>query len=341
MKKEIIVGVTMHPSHPKFDALFCQENLDSAKANGVELIFPDTLPTTNSEWQSFLSPFKYILSTWGAPCFNAELLNACPKLKLVTHAGGSIADLVTPDFYEQGLKICSANEVMAEGVARWCLGMVVACGSNWQKVGTWAGNKPLNFDLAHEAKDVGSKTIGIWGLGTISKKLIPLLHCLDPEKIIVHSSYLTPKEEEIMGIEYRGFDELFEEADILLPLASLNEKNLERVQEKHLENMKLGACLINAGRARLIQKDALYKVLHSGRINAALDVFYEEPLPLNDPLQQLSNVILTPHVGAANLHQYVPKMIQEIIRFSTKQSLKYEISIHQANTMTSHQLAKV
>ena len=61
--------------------------------------------------------------------------------------------------------------------------------------------------------------------------------------------------------------------------------------------MKDGACLVNTARAEIVERDALYAELGSGRIRGAFDVFHKEPLPPQDPIRSLPNVLLSPHMG--------------------------------------------
>ena len=76
-----------------------------------------------------------------------------------------------------------------------------------------------------------------------------------------------------------------------------------------LEALKPGSTLINAGRARLVQEDALMNVLRRGEIRAMLDVFYQEPLPPDHELFRLPNVFCTPHdAGTPGMRQYAAFM---------------------------------
>jgi phosphoglycerate dehydrogenase-like enzyme len=68
--------------------------------------------------------------------------------------------------------------------------------------------------------------------------------------------------------------------------------------------MKRGAILVNTARAALVDEAALRDAVRSDRLIAALDVFYREPLPADDPLARAANVVLTPHLGYSALEVY-------------------------------------
>jgi phosphoglycerate dehydrogenase-like enzyme len=94
--------------------------------------------------------------------------------------------------------------------------------------------------------------------------------------------------------------------------------------------------LINTGRSWTIDGDALLAELGTGRISAALDVFDEEPLPIDSRYRQLQNVILTPHLGAATVQcrfRQGAMTVQEVQRFCEGKPLKYAVTPEMLATM--------
>jgi phosphoglycerate dehydrogenase-like enzyme len=97
-----------------------------------------------------------------------------------------------------------------------------------------------------------------------------------------------------------------------------------------------GAIFVNTARSRVIDMDALLAELQSGRFQAALDVFDQEPLPEDSPFRQLDNVILTPHVAGASIEARARQgeyMIEEMRRFLAGEPLKYQVTKDMLATM--------
>ena len=99
-----------------------------------------------------------------------------------------------------------------------------------------------------------------------------------------------------LGVRLVGLEELFRESDVLSVSCPLNEETRHIVNAERLALMKPTAYLINTSRGPVVDEMALTRALQEGRIaGAGLDVFEQEPSPVENPLYRLDNVILTPH----------------------------------------------
>jgi phosphoglycerate dehydrogenase-like enzyme len=159
--------------------------------------------------------------------------------------------------------------------------------------------------------------------------------------VLVHDPYLTDAAAAALGIEKVTFEDLVEQSDILHTLTGLTEANKGKLDSAMLARMKTGATIINAGRAPLVEKNALLEALQSRRISAILDVHYREPVPPDDPFLGLPNVIMTPHcAGRPGRDRYVPLVLHEFDRFFKGQPLQHEISRERAMNMTDATLVR-
>lgn len=150
---------------------------------------------------------------------------------------------------------------------------------------------------------LAGKTVGILGLGVIGARVASYCRALGM-KVIAWSRSMTPEKAAAAGVEAVGIDALFDRADIVsihLVLAKQSEGMIGRAQ---LARLRQGAILVNTSRAPLIDEEALLEALHERRIQAALDVFSEEPLPKTHPLRNAPNVVLTPHLGYGTRENY-------------------------------------
>jgi phosphoglycerate dehydrogenase-like enzyme len=101
------------------------------------------------------------------------------------------------------------------------------------------------------------------------------------------------------GVRFVSREELLENSDFLSLHLRLNDETRGFIRKEDFDRMKPSAFLINTARAALVEPGALCEALRSGKIaGAGLDVFDHEPLPADDPLASLSNVVLTAHCAA-------------------------------------------
>ena len=143
-------------------------------------------------------------------------------------------------------------------------------------------------------------------MGNIGRITAGILHAFGANIIYTDIFRQSEDVEKTLGISFRAsFDELLPDADILsfhCPLTSDNQKILNA---EAIEKMKDGAIVVNTARGKLIDEDALYKTLVSGKLRAAgLDVHFEEPMLADDPLKTLDNVILTPHIAGLSFETF-------------------------------------
>jgi D-3-phosphoglycerate dehydrogenase len=143
------------------------------------------------------------------------------------------------------------------------------------------------------------KTLGLLGLGRQGRNMVPVAKALGMN-VIAWSPNLTEGIANEFGATRVTKDELFRESDVLSLHLVLAESTRNIVGARELALMKPAAVLINTSRGPLIEEQALHAALRERRIaGAGLDVYHREPLPDEDPIRTLPNVVLTPHLGYA------------------------------------------
>ena len=153
-----------------------------------------------------------------------------------------------------------------------------------------------------EGTELYNKTLGIIGMGRIGSELSRRAIAFGM-RVLAYDPYLSSTRARSLQVE------LIEELDELLPLADFLTLHTPLTPETHhllnaerLTKTKRGVRLINCARGGLIDEAALLESLGNGQVaGAALDVFETEPLPADSPLRGLSNLILTPHLGASTV----------------------------------------
>ena len=140
--------------------------------------------------------------------------------------------------------------------------------------------------------------MGIIGLGRIGKAMVPRAKGFNM-KILYHNRNPDPEAEKL-GLEYRTMDEILAESDYISLHVPLNDKTKHLIGEPELRKMKPTAYLINTARGPVVDEKALTKALKEHWIaGAGLDVLYEEPTNPQNPILNLDNVIVAPHIGSA------------------------------------------
>ena len=149
--------------------------------------------------------------------------------------------------------------------------------------------------------DMKGKTLGILGLGRIGTEVLKRSQGFDVETIY-HDIVERRSLEERYGVKSVGFEALLKGSDILSVHVPLLPSTHHMIGTKELALMKPTALIINTSRGPVIDETALYEALKDRRIRgAALDVFEKEPTPLDNPLLELDNVVVTPHSASATV----------------------------------------
>jgi phosphoglycerate dehydrogenase-like enzyme len=337
--EDVNVFFTLGPG-PLVDEFWGQ----AAQRRAAELGFSVTLnprsgPQPAEYWAEAFEPVDALITTWGAPRLDEQVLARNDTLKIVGHAAGSVAGIVSPALYERGVRVVNANAIMAQTVAEWCL-MTTLVG--WNRLLGYAGlgtAKAMDWQDRSLVRGMQDATIAIWGYGQISSHLIELLKPLGPREILVHSGHLTPQQAAEIGITLVEFDDLFARGDVIHLLGALTDRNVGKVGAAQLGTIREGAVLINAGRAALVEESALMEELRKDRFTAYLDVFYREPLAEDSPLRSLPNVVLSPHAaGKGREPMYVPHVLEEFDRFFRGEALVSEVAPDRAAMMTDGSL---
>jgi glyoxylate reductase len=144
------------------------------------------------------------------------------------------------------------------------------------------------------------KTVGIVGLGLIGSAVAKRLKAFDVDLIYYKRSRNFELEKKL-GIKYASFKELLAASDLISMHVPLTAETRYMISQREFSQMKPGVYVVNTSRGAVIDEEALYDALVSGKVaGAALDVFESEPLSSDSPLIGLDNVILTPHLAASS-----------------------------------------
>ncbi|PIP62299.1 3-phosphoglycerate dehydrogenase [Candidatus Roizmanbacteria bacterium CG22_combo_CG10-13_8_21_14_all_35_9] len=239
-----------------------------------------------------------------------EVIKAGKNLQVIGRVGSGLDNIDVVSAKKHKIKIVNASDSNTNAVAELTIALILSLLRNLSKAhtsmsqGLWLKKELIGLELS-------GKTVGIIGYGHIGKKVAKLVRSFGAQIYFYSRSK-----------KNTSLKNLFQKSDIIslhLPLTSQTEK---LVNKKFLSLMKPTSFLINSGRGEVIDEKDLYDFLVTKKIaGAALDVFWQEPLPPNSPWRKMPNVILTPHIGASTneaLKKGTKTVIDEIIKILSK-----------------------
>jgi len=243
--------------------------------------------------------------------FDQALLQGLPKLRLLVTGGMRNAAIDIPAAKALGIQVCGTDSYkQAAPELTWALIMASTRNLLAEADSLRAGGWQVGL-----GGDLYGKTLGILGLGSIGQKVAQFGQVFGM-RVIAWSENLTPQRAAESGVTWVSKRELFEQADILSIHLVLSERSRGLVDAQALAWMKPSALLVNTARGPIVDEQALVDALSNGRLaGAALDVYSQEPLPLEHPFRTLPNVLATPHVGYVseqNYRQFYGQMIEDI-----------------------------
>ncbi len=235
---------------------------------------------------------------------DAPLLDAAPGLRVISQLAVGLDNVDVAEATRRGIPVGYTPGVLAKATADVGFALLMSAArrigesDRWVRDGQWT----LAFHpLRWLGVDIHDKTLGIIGLGQIGLEMARRGRGFDM-RILYHSRTRRPDLEGEYGLEYVDLSTLLSESDFVSLHVPLTPETRHYIGEAELRQMKSTAILVNVARGPVVDSRALYRALKEGWIyGAGLDVTDPEPIPADDPLLTLDNVVISPHVGSASL----------------------------------------
>jgi len=235
---------------------------------------------------------EVVLNIRAYSVFNRSVLEACPKLRLISIWGTGVDNVDLQACKEMGLSVTNTPGANALSVAEHTLAILLSLARQIPTLDreVRAGKWPRV-----EMVQLSGKVLGLLGLGAIGKHMARMARGLGME-VIAWTRSPSPERARESAVRFVSKEELLEKSDVVSLHLLLTDETRGFFRKEDFERMKPTALFVNTARAALIEPGALLEALRSKRIaGAALDVYDQEPLPPGDPLTTLPNVVLTPH----------------------------------------------
>ena len=250
------------------------------------------------QFDEWLAKADALFST-GNIKINEELLAKAPNLKVIAQASVGYDNIDIAACNARNIPVGNTPEVLVDAVADLAYALIldsarkIVLAYDHVKSGKWGENKPFGL-----ATDLAHKTLGVVGMGDIGSAIAERAKA-SKMKIIYHNRNRRA-DDEALGATYVTFDELLAQADFIVIAVTLNPTTKGMFNKEAFAKMKDGARIVNISRGAVIDTEAMYEALLSGKLaHAAMDVTDPEPLPGDHKLLSLPNVTVTPHMASA------------------------------------------
>ncbi len=236
------------------------------------------------------------------PRCGASLMAACPRLVVVGRHGVGLDIVDIPAATRLGVAVVHAPGSNSQAVAEHALMLMLMCAKRalqvdrWTRDGDWrARADALNQELA-------GRTLGVVGVGNIGRRVARFAGALGM-RVLGYDKYLPPEEVRRRGAEpVASLEALLPQVDVLTCHTPLTDETRHMINPRTLGLMRRGAILVNTSRGPVHDERAVFEALARGHLaSAGLDVFEEEPSPVDNPIFGLPQVVVSQHVAGVTV----------------------------------------
>lgn len=232
-----------------------------------------------------------------------ELLDAAPRLRVVSNYAVGFDNVDVDAATARGVVVTNTPGVLTETVADFAMALLLGVArrlveaDRYTRAGKWRSWMPMLF----LGPDVHHATLGLVGLGRIGAAVARRARGFDM-RLLYYDVVRRQDLEHELGLEFAALEDVLRQADFVSIHTPLTRNTRHLIGAAQLRLMKRTAVLINTARGPIVDQQALYRALVDGTIAAAgLDVFEVEPVPADDPLLRLDNVVVAPHIASASV----------------------------------------
>jgi D-2-hydroxyacid dehydrogenase (NADP+) len=234
-------------------------------------------------------------------------------------------------FLERGVRVTTSSGASAEPIAGTVMMYLLALSRGLPQL--------TRAQAAHEwqpapYRELAGRSIAVIGYGPIGENVVRLADAFGMQPVIVRRAARGSEPAPVRTLA--DLDEVVASVDVVVVALPLADETRGLISRDVIERMRPDALFVNVGRGELVDQGALTDALRSGRLGGAgLDVFDREPLPADDPLWDLPNVIITPHNSGTtdgHLERTAQIFVDNVGRFVRGDDLRNEVHANQVQT---------
>lgn len=235
---------------------------------------------------------------------DVDFLSRCGHLSIISQFGVGYDNINVSEATRLGIPVGNTPDVLTEATADVAFGLMIAVSRKMFHLhksierGEWSSFKPKS-KLGMELR---GKTLGVFGLGRIGMAMARRCRGAFDMEVIYHNRREISREQNTVGARWLPFTDLLQQSDVLSVHCALTEETKGMFNKSVFDQMKPTSIFINTSRGLVHNEGDLTEALKSGRIwGAGLDVTNPEPMKPDNPLLNMENVAILPHIGSATV----------------------------------------
>ena len=278
--------------------------IDMLRQKGFSVTaWPHERPMTDEELVTEARKHNVILCV-SADNIGTDFINTCSHLQMISQFAVGYDNINVPLATKLGIPIGYAPGAMNEATADISFGLMIAVARKFFYMhkgilrGEWTYFKPN----AHLGIELNNKTLGIFGLGRIGMAMARRCKGAYNMNIIYCNRNINAEAEKLYGAKRVSFDELLKQSDVISVHSVMSKETKEIFNKETFGKMKTSSIFINTARGGIHNEKDLIDALTRGTIlGAGLDVTNPEPMQIDNPLLEMENVCVLPHIGSATI----------------------------------------
>jgi glyoxylate reductase len=240
----------------------------------------------------------------GADKLDKHFFSQCSHLDVIAQFAVGYDNIDVAEATQKNIPVSNTPDVLSDATADVALGLMIAVSRKMFYLhktierGEWKQFEPLK----NLGVELSGKTLGIFGMGRIGMVMAQRCRGAFNMNLLYHNRTRNAEAEKVFGARYVSFDELLQESDVLSVHSMLSDETKGIFNKAAFSKMKRTAIFINTSRGSVHNEEDLIEALQSETIwGAGLDVTNPEPMHADNPLLQMPNVAVLPHIGSATM----------------------------------------
>lgn len=323
------ISMFFHPDTVK--GIFPQKYIDRLSKSGDVFVYDRENFDDKAHILDFLANSDIIITSWGTPPIDEEIIAACPNLKGVFHAAGTVKPILSDALMARtDIRLTAAAVAIGEGVAESALAFAIsACKGaftlpKYTRDGLWSGPHKKQH-----VKDFYDINVGVISAGFVGRHMIKLLKNYHVNTL-VYDPTLTPAQAEELGVRLCELPEFLSECDVISIHAPNIPATHHLINKDNIGLLKENVTIVNTARGTIFDEPYLIERLkEKNGMFACIDITEVEPPAEDNELRFLENVNLTPHIAGTvsnGLPRIALHICEETERFVAGERMRTEIN---------------